>query len=526
MRSCNFLQLLNRSLVRYHRRWDTQAPALPAKLSGMHKLSEQLVAECFSEYSGPGTHDRGIIDRLTKLALSEDPRVAEPATRAIFASLVERLADSFEPHAAALYNRVFAQIIQICRIDSRAIALDRELTTFGLVSEEGLVARAETVRRVERLTARLDFARSLKRVIVLSRVTLGADVAITSVILERVKVNLPAAEIVLLGGRKTTELFGGDPRLQFREIHYRRGGTLIERLLTWIDLLACVRELTDGLTDDEYLVVDPDSRLTQLGLLPSIDTSRTPDTPGYLFFPSREYGSGTSKSLAELTSAWLDEIFGESETTRPRVCLKHEDVEIARRLASRLRGSRSRRIIAINFGVGENSLKRVGNEFEISLINRLAEEDVTMILDKGAGIEETALVDNVLAETIRADRHRRLRTIEVNEDNLIEPSDASYLELDILVWNGRIGMLSALIGESDLYIGYDSAGQHIAASLGVSCIDVFAGSSSPRMMDRWRPTGKGETRVVPVDTLAGAPDAAEVVTTVLRHTDDLLKKVR
>jgi ADP-heptose:LPS heptosyltransferase len=87
-------------------------------------------------------------------------------------------------------------------------------------------------------------------------------------------------------------------------------------------------------------------------------------------------------------------------------------------------------------------------------------------------------------------------------------------------------MLAALIGESDLYIGYDSAGQHIAAALGVPCIDVFAGSSSPRMLDRWKPTGKAETRVVPVDTLAQVPDAAEVVAKVLRHADDLLKKPR
>jgi ADP-heptose:LPS heptosyltransferase len=64
------------------------------------------------------------------------------------------------------------------------------------------------------------------------------------------------------------------------------------------------------------------------------------------------------------------------------------------------------------------------------------------------------------------------------------------------VWNGRIGLLASLIGHSDLYIGYDSAGQHIAAALGVACIDVMAGFSSPRMLDRWRPTGPAETRVI------------------------------
>lgn len=491
---------------------------------------EQLVAQFFNhplQVSDRDTHtfkqNREVIGRLTNLALSEELAVAQEATRAIFVSLVERLADSFEPAAARIYNRVFAQIIQLCRSDSRAAALDRELTGFGLLSEEHMIDRAEGLRRQSRLLAPA-FEYSLKRVIVLSRVTLGADVAITSVILERMKLLFPSAEIVLVGGKKTSELFGGDRRLQFKQIDYRRGGALIERLLAWMDLLGNVRELTLGLGDGEFLVIDPDSRLTQLGLLPVARNGsefRVPgsesagELPNYLFFPSREYGAGTSQSLAELTGAWLDEIFGVSETTLPRVSLRREDIEAGRELAAQLRGDRSRRLVAINFGVGENPLKRVGAEFEVSLINHLAQDGVSIILDKGASVEETALVDKIVAETTSIGLERRVRSIEVTEATLIKHPDATHLEADILVWNGRIGMLAALISESDLYIGYDSAGQHIAAALGISCIDVFAGSSSPRMLDRWRPTGTAEIQVVPVETLPGSANARDVLQRVL-----------
>lgn len=492
-------------------------------LSGIDASPEVLVDEFLSEFQRSGTFLRNRISGLVELASSRDPGVAESATRALFGSLVERLADSFEPHAAALYNRVFAQIIQICRSDPRALALDRELTRFGLHTEEDMVIRTDALRPASRFLApALEY--SLKRVVVLSRVTLGADVAITSVILERLKLEFPDAELVLVGGKKTTELFGGDPRLQFKSIDYRRGGALIERLLAWIELLASVRELTNGLSGGEYLVIDPDSRLTQLGLLPVTDKLTACLSPNYLFFPSRDYGSGTSQSLAELTSAWLDEIFGEGRMTHPGVNLKQGDVDLARRLASRLRGSRSRRIIAMNFGVGENPLKRVGDEFEISLIDCLALQGNAVILDKGAGGAETARIDRVVAEATRIELDRRARATEVNEDNLLNHLTAAPFETDILVWSGRIGMLAALIGESDLYIGYDSAGQHIAAALGVPCIDVFAGSSSPRMLDRWKPTGKAETRVVPVDTVAQA--SAEIVTSVRQHADELLKSSR
>jgi ADP-heptose:LPS heptosyltransferase len=238
--------------------------------------------------------------------------------------------------------------------------------------------------------------------------------------------------------------------------------------------------------------------------------------PNYVFFPSREYGSTTTKSLAQLASDWLDEVFGLSEMTLPRVTLKREDIEVARQLAAQLRADRSRRLVAINFGVGENPLKRVGAEFEVSLINHLAQDGVSIILDKGASVEETAWIDKIVAEATSLGLDRRVRSIEVTEATLIGHPDTTHQDADILVWNGRIGMLAALISESDLYIGYDSAGQHIAAALGIPCVDVFAGSSSPRMLDRWRPTGTAPVRVVAVDPTSTASQI-ELVERVMKH---------
>jgi len=234
----------------------------------MESLPEQLVAEFLSDYRASGVYPRDRIARLTELATAHDTQTAESATRALFTALVERLADSFEPEAVSLYNRAFAQVIQACRLDPRSAQLDQELEKLGLPGEQDLIARADRLRDVYPRTALSDPAGEVQRVIVLSRVTLGADVAITSLIIERMKLSFPAAEIVLVGGTKAPELFGGDPRVRFKEIAYRRAGTTIERLLTWIDLLGCVREVTDGLKRAEYLIVDPDTRLTQLGLLP------------------------------------------------------------------------------------------------------------------------------------------------------------------------------------------------------------------------------------------------------------------
>ncbi len=485
----------------------------------MESLAEQLVAEFVTEYRATGKYLRGHVARLGELAISEDESVAESATRAVFTSLVERLADSFEPGAVTLYNRVFAQVIQQCRQDPRAELLDDKLEEFGLRSEADLIARAQRLRRVPNLSAPRG---RLQRVIVLSRVTLGADVAITSVILERIKRKFPGAEIVLAGGSKAAQLFGGDQKVSFKEIAYLRTGTTIARLLTWVHLLECVRELTRA--PGEYLIIDPDTRLTQLGLLPITQEgfATRSDWHDYLFFPSREYGSGTSQSLGELTSAWLDEVFGESTTTYPRVSLSHDDIQTGRRLINRMRRG-LQPVIAINFGAGENQLKRVGGDFEAALVGRLIQEGNRIVLDKGAGEDEISRADAVIAQATCIERDgRRVRSVEIDEQGLGGGPGPEGPDAEILVWNGRIGLLAALIAESDLYIGYDSAGQHIAAALGVPCIDVFAGFSSRRMIERWRPSGEAETRVVAVDE-SSRENTSELIAKVSRHARELLK---
>ena len=108
----------------------------------------------------------------------------------------------------------------------------------------------------------------------------------------------------------------------------------------------------------------------------------------------------------------------------------------------------------------------------------------------------------------------KLRVIELDEQGLSGVLSADRIEAELIVWSGRVGLLAALIGQSDLYIGYASAGQHIAAAMGVPCIDVFAGFSSRKMLDRWKPTGSGETRVVAVEQ---SMTEDEVLTETLRH---------
>ncbi len=86
----------------------------------------------------------------------------EPCGQALFGVWVEGLADRFEPVLCDTYARLFAQAVSYMIPET---------------DPASLVARYERIRRPRRLMG------EPQRIIVLSRVTLGADVAVTSVLL-------------------------------------------------------------------------------------------------------------------------------------------------------------------------------------------------------------------------------------------------------------------------------------------------------------------------------------------------------
>jgi ADP-heptose:LPS heptosyltransferase len=286
------------------------------------------------------------------------------------------------------------------------------------------------------------------RVIVLSRVTLGADVAVTSVLMDAAKRRFPKAAIVFAGPGKNFELFAADPRLAHVPIQYRRG-SLQERLAVWDDLKALA-------ADPGALIVDADSRLTQLGLLPVGDETH------YHLFESRAYGGASDRALPALAAQWADETFGVPDA-RPYIAPVAETMPLPERY------------IAVSLGVGENPAKRIPGAFEQELLRILGERG-NVVIDRGAGGEEAARVDSVA-------RGR-----------------ATF-------WNGSFAGFAKIIARASLYVGYDSAGQHVAAACGIPLVSIFAGFPVPRMFDRWRPEGT----VIRVDN----PDPGQVLERVL-----------
>ncbi|MBI5084775.1 MAG: hypothetical protein HZB13_09285 [Acidobacteria bacterium] len=201
------------------------------------------------------------------------------------------------------------------------------------------------------------------------------------------------------------------------------------------------------------LVLDPDSRLTQLGLLPVCAEQR------HHLFESRSFGGDSLASLPALTRQWVRETLG-VEDAQPWLHPKFQH------------DFGSQPVTAVSLGVGENPAKRVEDPFEEELLRLLASRDSLVMVDAGApGSEEETRVRRAIAAT-GADSGR------------------------IGVHEGAFASFASIIAASSLYFGYDSAGQHVAAALGVPLITVFAGHANDRMFARWSPDSAGPSTVI------------------------------
>ncbi len=368
--------------------------------------------------------------------------LAEDCSDEFFRVVVERLGDLFEPRLCYVYAELFSEAIAQVEPGIRV---------------DTLLDRYQRVRRARFCAA------EPAHVFVLSRVTLGADIAVTGIILEAAKIRFPDAQIHFVSGPKSADLFAADPRIHHVSIHYPRSGSLRDRLASW-------KELAVRLSVPDSIVIDPDSRLTQLGLLPVCPEE------DYVFFESRSYGGAGDEDLATLTRRWVSEVFGVSVQAPMLPVDRHPPLDGC----------------AVSFGTGGNAAKRIADPFEAELLAYLAERGGAIWIDKGAGGEEASRVDRAVALS-GVPRHR------------------------VRFWEGSFAGFASIIARSRLYVGYDSAGQHASAACGVPLVTIFAGFPSDRMFARWRPTGKGRIEIVKVDH----PDPRLVLAQVKKSLDSL-----
>lgn len=483
------------------------------------------------------------IDQLCEWSFSPEPLVAKTATAAVFGVIIETLCDDFSDHGVNIANLVLTRILQFIRLRPEGAELNRLLNDFGFPDAAALLERYQRIRQNRTLSA--EQTRSVKKILILSRVTAGADIAITNVIIHRLRQRFVSAELVLIGPAHLPEVFASVDHCRHRNFLYKNSGSLFEKMSSWPRLLEITQDEQQGLQAEEILLFDPDTRLSQLGLLPLAPENRT------CYFPSRasQAEPQARQNLSSLTNQWLNHLFGEELIWRPNLVFQRKG-EGYHAFCQALHRRGCRRVVAINFGVGNDPRKKVHGSFEEDLIQALLEREKTIvILDTGRGQHQGQWL---------ADHLGRARTLNFPvvclTDSVQSPLDEgsaqspvgldggpvqSPLQLDwgsefakpgipfdhgLIIFNGSLGSLGKMIDAADCFIGYDSCGQHLAAATRTPSIIVFAGAPSTRFIQRWSPEAIGNL-TIPFNSLtATAQEVSRLIKDILQALETVRAK--
>jgi len=448
--------------------------------------------------------DKQRIKELFDIAIHKDESLAESGIDATFRAIVEPLNDSFDAADRDVYYEIFSYLIQLIRKLPEAEHIDETLKKYGLYTQVDLLDRIrklivpDKTGHVERL--------KVKKVIVLSRVTIGADVAITSIIIERTKKLFPKARILLLANRKNYELFGGDKNIRILSLDYKRRGELISRLESWLEALKKINSETKDMGPGEFVIIDTNSRITQLGLLPLVK-----EDIGYYLFEPLAHADEERRKLGEDVNEWLNKVFGGTaeDITYPTLSIPAEYIKAAKEFYQKLVKNKEF-TVTVNFGVGGNDDKRISDEFEFEVVSCLIENGAKVVLDEGFGSDETERTDRIINQM---NEHGKT-VVRVNEDLTFPDAPTP----DLITYKGGIGQFAALISQSQFYVGYDSMGQHVAAALKIPELVIFNGYTSEKFSRKWHPYGKGKINIIHAE--------GKTEENVLENTKKVLSKLQ
>jgi len=440
------------------------------------------------------------LDIIIDSAVSPDAQKARLGTHILFSYVVESLSDTFLLKDRKALEKVLAHLISRLRLLPQAEEFHQRLNQWGLYDETNLLTRVEIINCDKKFNPQS--LCTVKKVFLPSRVTLGADVLLNILVIEKIKKRFPDAEIVFLGSEKNGAILkGNQPMVRVHPLHYNRRGALLNRFLNWLEVIQALEKETAALGQGEdYIIINTDSRLLQSGLLPIIPPAE--ENKSYFSWkPSVHHEAWKGTSQAEDLRQWLEATFGtepQDEILYPKLHFPDEASAFANKVYKILNSTTRPFVVSMSFGVGGNLEKRVRNgpevvsQFELGLILKLLADGVTIVLDKGFGSEEFEQA----AAIIRAVRDKGIEVAEITGENPGLLDSIKSRNVRLIAFQGTINKFAALINLSDCYIGYDSLGQHLTAALGRDVITIFAGYHSELFPERWRPMGKGKIRLV------------------------------
>lgn len=426
---------------------------------------------------------------LASLAFSGNRAVATEASHVVLSQVVQPLADRFSQDACDCLAVFMAEAVHAPRSP-----IASAIAELGYPTPEHLIERYRMLERRE-LEEQVD-SDDVEKAVLITRADLKGDIAVTSPILSCAMRAFEDADIEIVGPRTNCLLIGPSYRLERSVVSFSHNGTLGNQLRAWTRLRAKVASAIQGYDSGRWLVVDPDSWMTQFGLLPVADDRYC------RYFDSRSYGEQSTATMSVLASEWGNQwFFWGGVDALPFIVLGYGPENGSRCLARESRG----KFAGVSFSVDGRQQFRLGADFEDRLLKLLRRRGYQTVFDSGR-----EAVD-------RTNALERIRAFGGSKSHLNVASDASNNRAQLLTCGKTIPNFSGWAKSASVYIGYDSGISHAVGSVGVPSLHLSVGAPNSTYRVRWTPTSFSEVVTIPADDSSDGPAVLDRIETELNR---------
>ena len=428
---------------------------------------------------------------LASLAFSGNRAVATEASRVVLSQIVQPLVDRFCQDACDCLAVFMAEAVHAPRSP-----IGSAIAELGYPTPEHLFERYRMLERGE-LEKQVD-SDDVEKAVLISRADLKGDIAATGPILSCAMRAFENADIEIVGPRTNCLLIGPSYRLERSVVSFSHNGTLGNQLRAWVRLRAKVASAIQGYDSGRWLVVDPDSWMTQFGLLPVADDRYC------RYFDSRSYAEQSTATMAVLASEWGNQwFFWGGFDALPFIVLGYGPENGSFCLSRESRG----KLAGVSFSVDGHEEARLGADFEDRLMELLRRRGYQTVFDTGREADD------------RTNALERIRAFGGSKSHLKVASDASNNRAQLLTCGNTIPNFSGWAKLASVYIGYDSAISHAVGSVGVPSLHLSVGAPNSTYRFRWTPTSYSEVVTIPADNSSDGPAVLNRIETELNRIE-------
>ena len=151
------------------------------------ELAEKYSTEATEEFLSMTEHNKILlenIETLIQLGLHSNQKISEKAASCLFGEIIFKLKNSFQKEKENIILKIFPKIIISAKEKSFKINKLLEESQISLDNPEKDLYDASIRLREKRIRLSSNQKSKIKKIFILSRVTFGADIAITSILIK------------------------------------------------------------------------------------------------------------------------------------------------------------------------------------------------------------------------------------------------------------------------------------------------------------------------------------------------------